>query len=397
MSLNRTVKQGLNGPRTAANSRASWESVAVYHSGDEFFCALEQAISAAQRIIQIEMYIFAFDRLGQQVLSWLGEAVQRGVEVQLIVDGIGSSPWIYQVRQRARQSGIRLKVFHKIPWDRWLRGQRAAKGPLRVSRALQRLNNRNHRKVCIVDSHIAFVGSLNVIECHCESLVGAKAWRDTGVRVVGEEVSVLQAAFNALWQRRRLALAAARILRRAPASGSFVRLNMRRSQRRDNYLDLLVMTLGAERRIWIENAYFVPDGSLVRVLRTAAEAGVDVRIVVPAVSDIFFIPWVTSAFHVGLLQAGVRIFEYTSSMMHAKTMLIDDWGLVGSSNLNHRSLFHDLEADVVLGSADAARSLEEQFEKDCAASREVTLFNWRERPWMERFLGRLLLWVRWVL
>ena len=397
MSLNRTVKQGLNGPRTAANFRASWESVAVYHSGDEFFCALEQAISAAQRIIQMEMYIFAFDRLGQQVLSWLGEAVQRGVEVQLIVDGIGSSPWIYQVRQRARQSGIRLKVFHKIPWDRWLRGRRAAKGPLRVSRALQRLNNRNHRKVCIVDSHIAFVGSLNVIECHCESLVGAKAWRDTGVRVVGEEVSVLQAAFNALWQRRRLALAAARILRRAPASGSFVRLNMRRSQRRDNYLDLLVMTLGAERRIWIENAYFVPDGSLVRVLRTAAEAGVDVRIVVPAVSDIFFIPWVTSAFHVGLLQAGVRIFEYTGSMMHAKTMLIDDWGLVGSSNLNHRSLFHDLEADVVLGSADAARSLEEQFEKDCAASREVTLLNWRERPWMERFLGRLLLWVRWVL
>jgi cardiolipin synthase len=369
----------------------------VYHSGDEFFCALEQAISAAQRIIQIEMYIFAFDRLGQQVLSWLGEAVQRGVEVQLIVDGIGSSPWIYQVRQRARQSGIRLKVFHKIPWDRWLRGQRAAKGPLRVSRALQRLNNRNHRKVCIVDSHIAFVGSLNVIECHCESLVGAKAWRDTGVRVVGEEVSVLQAAFNALWQSRRLALAAARILRRAPASGSLVRLNVRRSQRRDNYLDLLVMTLGAERRIWIENAYFVPDGSLVRVLRTAAEAGVDVRIVVPAVSDIFFIPWVTSAFHVGLLQAGVRIFEYTGSMMHAKTMLIDDWGLVGSSNLNHRSLFHDLEADVVLGSADAARSLEEQFEKDCAASREVTLLNWRERPWMERFLGRLLLWVRWVL
>ena len=208
---------------------------------------------------------------------------------------------------------------------------------------------------------------------------------------------MLQAAFNALWQRRRLALAAARILRRAPASGSFVRLNMRRSQRRDNYLDLLVMTLGAERRIWIENAYFVPDGSLVRVLRTAAEAGVDVRIVVPAVSDIFFIPWVTSAFHVGLLQAGVRIFEYTGSMMHAKTMLIDDWGLVGSSNLNHRSLFHDLEADVVLGSADAARSLEEQFEKDCAASREVTLLNWRERPWMERFLGRLLLWVRWVM
>jgi cardiolipin synthase len=176
-----------------------------------------------------------------------------------------------------------------------------------------------------------------------------------------------------------------------------VRLNLRRAQRRENYLDLLVRILKSERRIWIENAYFVPDGSLVRALRTAAEAGVDVRIVVPAVSDVFFIPWVTSAFHVGLLQAGVRIFEYTKGMLHAKTMLIDDWGLVGSSNLNHRSLLHDLEADLVLGAEDASRSLEEQFEVDCTDSREVTLRNWRERPWLERVLGRMLLWMRWVL
>jgi cardiolipin synthase len=159
----------------------------------------------------------------------------------------------------------------------------------------------------------------------------------------------------------------------------------------------LVRLVGAQRRIWIETAYFVPDGSLVRALRAAAEGGVDVRIVVPAVSDIFFIPWVTSAFHVGLLRAGVRIFEYTGSMMHAKTMLIDDWGLVGSSNLNHRSLFHDLEADVVLASEEASCSLEQQFERDCSGSREVALDTWHERSWIERALGRLLLWMRWVL
>lgn len=176
-----------------------------------------------------------------------------------------------------------------------------------------------------------------------------------------------------------------------------MRLNVRRAQRRENYLDLLVRIVGARRRILIENAYFVPDGSLLRALRAAAEGGADVRIVVPAVSDIFFIPWVTSAFHVGLLRAGVRIFEYTGGMMHAKTMLIDEWGLVGSSNLNHRSLFHDLEADVVLASEEASRSLEVQFEHDCRASREITLNTWRERPWIERALGRLLLWVRWVL
>jgi cardiolipin synthase len=375
----------------------SWESVHLYHSGDEFFRAFEQAIAEAESCIQVETYIFAFDRLGQQVLDWLGAAVQRGVNVRLIVDGIGSSSWLYLVRQRTQQLGIQLKVFHELPWNRWSRGRRPSRTRLSLSRTLQRINNRNHRKVCIIDSRRALLGSMNIIECHCASLVGARAWRDTGVQVVGSQVSVLEASFNELWSRGQRALSAGRRLRKALSSGPLVRLNLRRAQRKENYLDLLIRILGAERRIWIQNAYFVPDGSLVRALRTAAEGGVDVRIVVPAVSDVFFIPWVTSAFHAGLLRAGVRIFEYTQGMMHAKTMLIDDWGLVGSSNLNHRSLFHDLEADVVLGSVDAGHSLEEQFQQDCLRSREVTLHTWRERSWIERMLGRMLLWMRWVL
>lgn len=396
MSLNQTEPIANSKNQVPIGSH-NWEAISLYHSGDEFFAALELAFREAKRLIQIEMYIFAFDRLGQRVLNTLGEAVKRGVEVRLIVDGIGSSPWIYQVRERAQQLGIQLKVYHELPWSRWLRGKRLKRRRLSLFRAFQRINHRNHRKVCIIDSRSAFVGSMNIIEYHSSLMVGDKAWRDSGVQVVGAEVSLLEASFSELWHRRRGALAAARGLRRALTSGSLVRLNLRRAQRRENYLDLLVRILKSERRIWIENAYFVPDGSLVRALRTAAEAGVDVRIVVPAVSDVFFIPWITSAFHVGLLQAGVRIFEYTKGMLHAKTMLIDDWGLVGSSNLNHRSLLHDLEADLVLGADDACRSLEEQFEVDCADSREVTLCNWRERPWLERVLGRMLLWMRWVL
>jgi cardiolipin synthase len=136
---------------------------------------------------------------------------------------------------------------------------------------------------------------------------------------------------------------------------------------------------------------------LLRALSAAAEAGVDVKILVPATSDVVFIPWVTAAFHDGLLRAGVQIFEYTKTMLHAKTMLVDDWGLVGSSNLNHRSLLHDLEADVVLADEDACRLLQDQFVQDCNDARQVTLENWRLRPWIERAIGRLLLAVRRVL
>ncbi len=394
MSLDTTV---YSAPSETPPQRAKWEFIALYHSGDQFFAAIKRAIEQAQQVINIEMYIFALDRLGQQLVGWLGEAVRRGVRVRLIVDGIGSGTWIYQVRQLCNQLGIELKVFHELPWTRWQLRRRAGQRRISFFRALQRMNNRNHRKVCIVDAHRAFVGSMNVVEYHCASLVGSTAWRDCGAEVLGDEVAVLEASFQELWSRRRGTLAAARRLRRALASGSLVRLNVRRTQRRENYLDLLVRIIGSQRRIWIENAYFVPDASLVRALRVAAESGVDVRIVVPAVSDIFFMPWVAAAFHVGLLQAGVRIFEYTGGMMHAKTMLIDDWGLVGSSNLNHRSLLHDLEADIVLASAEASRSLEQQFQSDCSSSRQIAIETWSGRPWIERLLGRMLLWMRWVL
>lgn len=390
-----TTVQSASSERLAKQAR--WEFISIYHSGDQFFDALGRAIDQAQRTIDIEMYIFAVDRLGQRLLTQLGESVRRGVRVRLIVDGIGSSAWIYDVRRICKQLRIELKVFHELPWTRWQIKRQLGQRRLSFFRALQRINNRNHRKVCIIDGQRGFLGSMNVIEYHCASLVGDKVWRDCGAEVLGREVAVLDASFQELWNRRRGALAAARRLRRELVSGSLVRLNVLRAQRRDNYLDLLVLIVGSQRRIWIENAYFVPDASLVRALRVAAEGGVDVRIVVPAISDVFFIPWVTSAFHVGLLRAGVRIFEYTQGMMHAKTMLIDDWGLVGSSNLNHRSLLHDLEADLVVASEDACRSLEQQFKCDCSASREITLDTWSERPWLERVLGRMLLWIRWVL
>ena len=155
--------------------------------------------------------------------------------------------------------------------------------------------------------------------------------------------------------------------------------------------------VGAERRIWITNAYFVPDGSVLRVLTVAAGAGVDVRVLVPSFSDVIFIPWVTSAFHLGLLRAGVKIFEYRGSVLHAKTMVIDDWGIIGSSNLNHRSLLHDLEADIVVIDPTSIASLEEGFLLDLERASQLTLDNWRHRPLIERLLGRILLWFRYVL
>lgn len=389
-------EMGQEPPQTAPADtlRPAWEKVVVFHDGDTFFRELEAAIRSARKTIQLESYIFATDRLGEVILGAIEDAVSRGVDARVIIDGVGSSAWMAQIRRRAQQGRFQLKVFHELPWSRFLRRRATPKKPGFLRGLFRHLNNRNHRKVCVIDGTVAFVGSFNVIEYHCRRYVGDTAWRDTGVLVRGKEVSLLAASFLAVWRGRALR-------RRSRStkleSGELIRLNARRQLRRENYLDLLVKILGARRRVWITNAYFVPDASLIRVLRIAAEAGVDVRIVVPAFSDVVFIPWVASAFHWGLLRAGVRIFEYTSSVLHAKTMLIDDWGLVGSSNLNHRSLLHDLEADVVLGHESASADLARQFAADCAVSHEVTLANWRDRPLVERVVGRILLLARRVL
>lgn len=378
--------------------RSRWESSQLFHNGDEFFSALESAIDCAHERIDFESYTFANDRIGERVCAALARAVARGVRVRLIVDGIGSSSWTAAVRVWAKQAKVQFKVFHQPPWERLWRSRKAGPRRARLREVLRRLNNRNHRKVCIIDGRTAFVGSMNVIDYHVPSIAGAGTWRDTGVVVVGQEVQVLTRSFEWIWYGalRRMALRLRGKGKRLKSS-ELVRLNTQRRQRQENYLELLARIVGARRRVWITNAYFVPDGSLLRALAAAAGAGADVRILVPKFSDVWFIPWVTSALHLGLLRAGVQVFEYTGAVLHAKTMVIDDWALVGSSNLNHRSLLHDLEADVVLPDEKDRASLERQFTIDLESAQAVTLRSWQQRPWLERVVGRGFLFFKYLL
>ncbi|MCM2323553.1 MAG: phospholipase D-like domain-containing protein [Oligoflexia bacterium] len=149
--------------------------------------------------------------------------------------------------------------------------------------------------------------------------------------------------------------------------------------------------------MWITNAYFAPDILLARALRVAAWGGADVRVLVPKKSDIFFMPWVTEAFYHHLLRAGVRVYEFLPSILHAKTLLIDDWGTIGSSNLNHRSLLHDLEADFVVGHHESIDALATLFEEDLRQSREIFLGEWKGLPLSRRMVAKILLFFRYFI
>lgn len=389
---------GLNPEQSAPGiSHASWKTCQVFHDGDSFFAKLERELDAATVSIDVEFYIFASDKTGQRIFDALCRAHARGVEVRLIVDGVGSSGFSRTYGAKARTVGLPYKVFHEVPWAWWWQQRYEKKGKRpRWAKVFRRLNKRNHRKMCIIDNRVAFVGSFNVTDYHLASLAGSSAWRDSGVVVEGADVNALCDTFEEIWIGRLRRLRR-RLRRKKHISSPLVRLNVTSRQRREEYLELLVRLVGSGKRVWITNAYFVPDGSLLRVLSVAAAGGVDVRILVPSFSDVVFIPWVTAAFHFGLLKAGVKIFEYRGSVLHAKTMLIDEWAMIGSSNLNHRSLLHDLEVDIVITGQDAIRSMEEQFVLDLEHSSEVTLENWRRRPFIERLLGRLLVWFKYVL
>jgi cardiolipin synthase len=168
-------------------------------------------------------------------------------------------------------------------------------------------------------------------------------------------------------------------------------LNNTARKRRAVHRDLLRRLSRCRRRVWITSAYFVPPPLLLRALRHAARRNVDVRILVPGRSDIFFMPLAMAGFYKSLLKNGARIFEYGRSILHAKTMILDDSVIVGSTNLNHRSMIHDLEIDVSIQTTEARHRVEEDFLVDLANAAEITMQELAERAAWRRIASRAAL------
>ncbi len=379
---------------------AAWTSERLFFDGDAFFDELIGEIARARQSVMIETYIFADDPVGRRMEEALAEAVSRGLVVRLLVDGWGAGPWAVSRAIHLAARGVEVRVYHPMPFILTPRGMTLSRKS-RVLGYLKAINRRDHRKASIIDRRIAFVGSINVDGCHCGSVAREGSWRDTVARVEGSAMWELEKAIEHTWRR---SVRIGRPHMRAPpwprerrsrtTPAGLVRLNNRLRLREFWYRELVRRIRWAERRVWVTNAYFVPNGRLVRALAAAASAGRDVRLLVPAKSDVAFMPWVAAAFYHALLKTGVRVFEYQPCILHAKTMVIDDWVSVGSSNLNTRSLKHDLEVDVVLSSPASLAAMEQQFATDLGKAIEFTEDALRARPWWQRVLARIALRLR---
>jgi cardiolipin synthase len=356
----------------------------LYFSPEEYFRDLVADISGARHEIILETYIFNLDETGSRVMAALSDAIARGVKLKLLIDGVGSYRDASLIADRLQSANSEVRVFHPLPWDFsvYRRALEAGRWYSKIFYLIASINHRDHRKLCLIDNRIAWLGSYNITADHANHNADADAeyWHDTGLRVTGSVIKSLANNFDQVWNRKAGSI--------AQRSRHYL-AREEISRRRQPKLQLLNVLGLAQQRIWITNAYFNPSNKVLRILKHKAKQGVSVQLIVPTRSDIIFFPLLSRSFYADLLQANILVFEYADRVLHSKTMLIDDQLLVGSTNLNYRSLFHDLELDMLLDDAALVEQMKQRFCSDVSDSMEITLRNWQQHPWLLKLLSWL--------
>ena len=357
-----------------------WKKEVLFTSGDRYFADLIQALEQAQFSIEMESYIFEAGILAERVVETLSRARARGIRVRLIVDGWGSPGFVGALWPRLKEAGVRVHFFRVVPWH-WRRFPGDPAGMFRrISRRLRQMNRGNHRKFCLIDQSELWVGSFNVSDVHLKEVYGDQAWKDAGVCVRGADLKFARRAFQRAYQGWSTPKWPGRGPKLLLLNDSY--LHNRRARR----VQLKKMS-GARQRIWCTTPYFVPIGSLYRGLARSADAGVDVRIIIPRKNDVWFMKWVSLPLLVGLAKRGVRVYIYEPCFSHQKILICDEWVSLGSSNLNHRSFLHDLEMDVVLTHDENREGVLRSFEQDLSDSRPFDPIVWDAMPAWKRSLG----------
>ncbi|WP_332675142.1 phospholipase D-like domain-containing protein [Aromatoleum sp.] len=355
--------------------------------GPQTHSAMFEAIDRAKRRVYLETYIIEAGKIGGDLAELLATKRARGVEVRVLYDSVGSRPTPPEYFERLRAAGIAVCEFNPI-------------NPLKLDGdADLGINNRDHRKILVVDGRVAFTGGINISGVYSAGSFGRsrkapsreEGWRDTHVMMRGPIVRQFDELFANSWNGQAcdddVALPAA--ARGAPAGDMAMRVVVSdpASQRSELYVALLSAVEHAKERVWLTYGYFVPDDRVLNSLQEAATRGVDVRLVLPGFSD-FWAPFHAGRSHYdALLRAGVRVFERRDALLHAKTAVIDSvWSSVGSTNLDWRSFVHNYEADILVLDGDFAREMEALFRMDEEASHEVRMVEWKNRGLKARVL-----------
>jgi cardiolipin synthase len=368
-----------------------WESEELFFDGDQFFDRLIKDIEAAKETVTVEMYIFNNDLLGKKMAAHLVAAQIRGVKVQVIVDGVGSYNFYEHLSGLFAKRGVTVKTYNPLPFLHPFYGNVTflRKFQIEILRLL-RINNRNHRKIVTIDENIMYTGSFNFTAEHTSFYQGG-TWKDMGLRVTGPMVKYAVLNFKRNWRLTDY-YRYKKVLKKLPRSNwrhSPLRMNHTLLMKRYFYKNFLNHIHRAQKRIWFVTPYFIPRRRIIRLLGDAAERGVDVRILTTWKTDVKLFRTLQFFYYPYLLSKGVKVFQYSDSVLHAKNYIIDDWMTVGSTNLNHRSLIHDLEVDLVIQEEANKKRVEEHFLELTGKIPVVTGEGLKGRSFGDRIMSRL--------
>jgi cardiolipin synthase len=363
--------------RFGAYPPCAGNQITFYYDGSSAFAAKLEAIRAARHHIHLEYFIFQPDASGHEFLKLLEEKVRQGVEVRLVYDAMGSRRLHGWNLRALRRAGGKCRSF--LPLD-----------PLR--RRIQ-VNMRNHRKVLVVDGQVAFTGGLNIGDEYLGKVARFGPWRDTHLRVEGPLVASLQRVFVEDWDF------ASRENLRGPAyfpqttaeagSGWLAQVIQSGPDQelkgiREIYLAAIMR---ARQRLWIATPYFVPDAGLRDAICMAGYQGLDVRLLCQFHPD-KWVPYYAGRYYwADVLEAGVKVYQYTRGMMHSKVVLMDDdWASVGTANLDNRSMHLNFEVNTLIYSAEAVKQLEAAFRTDFENAIELERDVFAKRPYASRLV-----------
>ena len=368
----------------------------LYQDGDSTYAAMFKAIAAAKDNINVETYIIEDDEVGKKFSDMLIEKQQQGVAVSLIYDSVGSLQTPKAFFQRLTDGGIKTLEFNPV-------------NPLQAKKGWQ-VNQRDHRKLLIVDGQSVFLGGVNISSVYSSGSSVKRAkdnkdhtpWRDTHLLVEGPVVAEFQKLFLDTWKKQKgESLPDKKYFPPQMQKGKEVVRAIGSSSDDGGgqmYNTLISAINSAETSVFLTNAYFAPDEHLMNALGEAVRRGVDVEIILPSKTDSSLIFHAGRSYYSELLKSGVKIFERDQALLHAKTALIDGvWSTIGSTNLDWRSFLHNDEINAVVLGTEFGAQMNAMFDKDLAASHQITFESWRDRPWLMRAKEQAArIWVYWL-
>lgn len=337
---------------------------------DKAWEAMLNACRNASKSILIEQYIFNYDYIGKEFIEVIVERANSGVKIKILLDMVGSLGFFLSgLDHHLKNKNVEILFFN--PVSLW-----------RVSNMTSHFF-RDHRKMLVIDDSVGFIGGVGIED-------RMRSWRDNMVEIRGDLCKNMTHIFELMW--KRVLTGRYKRFKRPPVYNKHyeISINSPRFGQRFIYYDHVSHIRSAQQKIYLATPYFAPDGRFFRVLRMAAHRGVDVRIILPEVSDVYMINFIQGWYITHALQAGIRVFFYKDSFYHTKMTLIDeDWISTGSFNLDSLSFTFNHEANISSTDDYFVGQIESLFQKDFKASREIRWKEWGKRSRFQKIMEKV--------